>query len=272
MHKCTNLSSLLGYLFDTPKLIQKANVIIRALLEAGSPRLSQIAEHMPGDADRNYKTLQRFLKQVDLKSILLRFFQEQAEFVIADPTEMPRPYAKKTGYVGPLSDGQTLGYWLLALATPFRGRAIPFHFITFSSKTINAQATSRNQEHFRAFAAIKPLLGERPLVLDREFSYLDLLQSLRAEKIHFVIRLKVGLPPVHLLTAEGKPLQLPIPPVGGMHIYRKVRYKGKVSVNLVGMRRAGFSQPLWITPALAPQGQVSRTWNPSGGWRFTCSA
>ena len=30
------------------------------------------------------------------------------------------------------------GFWLLMLATPFQGRAIPFDFITYSSKTENA--------------------------------------------------------------------------------------------------------------------------------------
>ena len=34
-------------------------------------------------------------------------FQEEAEKVIGDPTEMPRYKAPKTKYVGPLSDGKT---------------------------------------------------------------------------------------------------------------------------------------------------------------------
>jgi hypothetical protein len=38
---------------------------------------------------------------------------------------MPHPLTKHTEYVGTLSDGETSGYWLLALATPFHGRAIP---------------------------------------------------------------------------------------------------------------------------------------------------
>lgn len=84
------------------------------------------------------------------------------------------------------------GYWLLALSTPFRGRAIPFHFITYSSRTIGEQVTSRNQEHFRSFAAVRELLGEKPLVLDRESSYQDLLERLVAEQIQFGIRLNLG--------------------------------------------------------------------------------
>jgi Transposase DDE domain len=245
MNKCINLYDFLNNLFDQEQLIKKAMIIIQGVLEACSPRLARIAEKMPGRADANYKIIQRFLAQVDLKAALLRFFQEEAEFVIGDPTEMKRPQAKKTPYVGQLSDGQTLGYWLLVLATPFRGRAIPFHFITYSSKTIGAQATSRNQEHFRAFAQIKALLGERPLVLDREFSYLELLQNLVLERIHFVIHLKIGLPQVSLLNNQGQPVKLIAKPNQTV-IYPQLWYKGLVQVNVIGLWREGFQSPLWV--------------------------
>ena len=252
MLKFINLSGLLGYLFDEERTVGKAAIIVRALLETRSVRLSAIAEKMPGRPDANYKAIQRFLAQVDLKAILLRLFQEEAEFVIGDPTEIQRPQAKKTAYVGQLADGKTLGYWLLMLATPFRGRAIPFHFITYSSKTIGDQATSRNQEHMRAFADIKALLGERPLVLDREFSYLELLQALVLEKIHFVIRLKVGLPQVTLIDSAGKPLKLRIQS-GQTRVYRQVSYKGQVPVNLIGFWRPGLQRPLWVMTDLEPE-------------------
>ncbi len=57
----------------------------------------------------NYKVIQRFLKKVDLKQSLLRLYQEDAEFMIGDPTEMERYKAPKTAYVGTLSDGKTPG-------------------------------------------------------------------------------------------------------------------------------------------------------------------
>jgi hypothetical protein len=110
--------------------------------------------------------------------------------MISDPTEMPRPHAKKTEYVGTLSDGQTSGYWLLILATPYQGRAIPCHFVSYSSAIIGAEVTSRNRYYYRAFAQVKELLGDKPMVLDREFSYLELMQALVIEEVNFVIRLK----------------------------------------------------------------------------------
>ena len=63
--------------------------------------------------------IQRFLRQADPKAALLRLSQADAPFVTGDPTEMPRPQARKTSYVGTLKDGTTRGFWLLLLATPY---------------------------------------------------------------------------------------------------------------------------------------------------------
>jgi hypothetical protein len=121
MVKYSHISGLLQQVFDNPKLVQKASQIVCALLEAGSPRLSRIADKMPGQPASNYKAIQRFLKQVDLMAVLKRFFQEQAEFVIADPTEMPRPHAKHT-------QGASMTDWVLAVdvGTPFQTVRCPF--------------------------------------------------------------------------------------------------------------------------------------------------
>ena len=100
MHNCIGLSDMLAYLFDRDDRIEKAERILRGLLEARSARLSAIAEKMAGLPETNYKMLQRFLGKVDLKASLGRLFQADAEFVIGDPTELPRPQAKKTAYVG----------------------------------------------------------------------------------------------------------------------------------------------------------------------------
>ena len=136
--------------------------------------------------------IQRFLKDADLKTALQRFFDVQADFVIGDPTEIERAHARKTDYVGQLTEGQTRGFWLLTLATPLRGRALPCNFLTYSSATLGRESTSRNLEHQRAVAQIRTTIGSRPVVFDREFSYLSFLRSLQAEGIDFVIRLNLS--------------------------------------------------------------------------------
>ena len=254
MDKCINFSEFIRYLLDDEKLVEQGSKIIRALLEAQSPRLTDISEKMAGKSESCYKAIQRFLSKVDLKAVLLRFYQEEAEFVIGDPTEMERYKAPKTAYVGKLSDGETPGYWLMVLSTPFRGRAIPFSFITYSSRTIGDQVTSRNQEHFRCFEAIKRLLGERPLVLDREFSYEELMETLYIEHIQFVIRLNLGDQhrQPRLIDADGEPVKLFIRP-GETVIRPNVYYLGTVKVNLIGYWRKSLSKPLWIMTTLEPK-------------------
>ena len=255
MDKCINFSGFLGYLFDDKKMLQQAARIMKALLEAQSPRLTNIAEKMPGQkSESNYKVIQRFLKQEDLKQLLKRLYQEDAEFIIGDPTEMVRCKAPKTSYVGTLSDGKTAGYWLMVLSTPFRGRSLPFSFVVYSSRTIGDQSTSRNQEHFRCFEEVKQLLGNRPLVLDREFSYEELMEILYIEHIQFVIRLNLGdqHKQPRLIDADGEPIKLFIKP-GETVIRPNIYYLGTVKVNLIGYWRKSLSKPLWVMTTLEPK-------------------
>ena len=50
----------------------------------------------------NCKAIQRFIAQTDAVAALGRLFQPDAEFVIGDATEMSRPQAYRTNYVGNL--------------------------------------------------------------------------------------------------------------------------------------------------------------------------
>ncbi len=254
MNKFINYSTFMQYLIDDEQKAEKGGEIVQGILAAKSPRLTHIAEEMKGQSESNYKAIHRFIAGTDVKAALMRLYQEEADYVIGDPTEMPRYKAPKTDYVGTLSDGQTPGYWLLVLSTPFRGRAIPFHFVTYSSKTIGAQVTSRNQEHTRCFAAVKELLGDKPLVLDREFSYRALMERLYVEEIPFVIRL--NLRDQHkqprLIDAEGHPIKLFVRP-GKTVIHRQVYYLGIIPVNLIGHWRKGLSNPLWVISSLEPK-------------------
>jgi len=208
-------------------------------------RLTDIAVEMEGESAAGYKRIQRFLKSSDPRTALWRLFQEEAEFVIGDPTEIERPQAWKTAYVGKLKDGKTRGFWALILATPYRGRAIPCGLVTYSSRTIAQQADSRNLNHYRAFAALKDLLGERPLVLDREFSYLELMLNLVEEQINWVIRLNLRAHPPKFYDQDGKEVALTISP-GETVTLNKIWYMGKVLVNVIGTWKKGLDEPMWV--------------------------
>jgi hypothetical protein len=255
MDKFIRIFEFAQRLFSDEHTAQQASEIIAGIMKARSPRLSDIAAKMAGSEAAGYKRIQRFLQDNDPREALKTLFNEEAEFVIADPTEIERPHADQTEYVGTLMDGQTKGFWMLTLATPLRGRAIPFHFLTYSSRTIKDQPSSRNLEHFKAIQEIQQLIGARPIVFDREFSYRELLNSLVEEGVHFVIRLNMGAnPPLFYYDAERKQrLQLLVAPINKPQIYRQVYYMGEVCLNVIGIWRYGFSQPMWIITNMEPE-------------------
>ena len=255
MNKFINNQEFMNEVFDNPWDAKRAGEIGDAILAARSLRMTDISVQMSGETDASYKRIQRFLKSVDPRTILWRLFREEAEFVIGDPTEIERPQAWKTEYVGKLKDGKTKGFWAMVLAMPYRGRAIPCGLITYSSKTIAQNADSRNLNHFRAFAGLKELLGERPLVLDREFSYLELMLNMLEEQVNWVIRLNLRANPPKFYDEDGKELALTISP-GETVIHNHVWYMGKVQVNLTGIWNKGFTDPMWIITNLeAKEGQ-----------------
>jgi hypothetical protein len=237
-------------IFDTDKQAKVGAEIMCAVVNGQSSRWSDIAREMSGSESAAYKRLQRFMKTVDLREIIGRLHHAEAPFVIGDPTEMERPAAKNTDYVGVLKDGKTRGYWMMMLATPYQGRGLPCGFVTYSSATIGQEVTSRNQYHFEAISQIKDLLGERPLVLDREFSYLGFLETATIMGLNFVVRLKYhGKNRAHFTDELGNPIEFNILP-GDTEIYNQVYYKGKVPVNVIGTWGKRFSKPLWVMTSL----------------------
>ena len=68
-------------IFDSEKAAKKASKIMEGVLQAKSPRISDIADQMKGAEAANYKMIQRFLKCEDLQEVLRRLFNEEAEFV-----------------------------------------------------------------------------------------------------------------------------------------------------------------------------------------------
>lgn len=245
MDKFINNEEFMAELFDDAEEAERAGEIGTALLEARSLRMTDIAVKMEGESAASYKRIQRFLAKADPRHALWRLFQEDAEFVIGDPTEIERPHAWKTEYVGKLKDGKTRGFWALILATPYRGRAIPCGMVTYSSKTIAQDLGSRNLNHFRAFEGLKDLLGGRPLVLDREFSYLELMLNLFEEQINWVIRLNLRAHPPKFFSDEGQAVALTISP-GETVILSHIWYMGKVCMNVIGVWKKGLSEPMWI--------------------------
>ncbi len=245
------LEQFTDYLFDPKDQAQKAAVIIKAILEARSPRLSDISQMMPNTPQANYKAIQRFLAATDPRDALLRLYPEEAPFILADPTEIPRPQAKKTAYVGRLHDGKTPGFLLLVFATPYRGRAIPFHFISYSSQTIADEATSRNLEHRRALGEVQELIEDQPVVLDREFSYAELFAEFVAAGMKYVIRLNTGIRPT-FKDKKGKQVILSLAP-GERAVRRGLLYQGKIAVNVAGEWEEGFKEPVWVITNLEPE-------------------
>jgi len=255
MNKFIRIFKFTQQLFTDEKAAQQASQIIEGIMAARSPRLSDIAAHMPGGQSASYKRIERFLQVQDPQEALRMLFNEDAKFVIGDPTEIERPHANQTNYVGTLMDGQTKGFWMLTLATPLRGRAIPFHFVTYSSRTFEDQPSSRNLEHFKAIQEIQQLIGERAIIFDREFSYQGLLRSLVDARIPFVIRLNLGANPPHFYydREQKLPLRLLVAPINKPQIYRQVYYQGEVCLNVVGIWHYGFKQPMWIMTNLEPE-------------------
>jgi len=249
--KLSDMQRFTSECFDEEKEGKKAARILKGILDARSPRISDISHAVEGSPEANYKAIQRFLNSSDPRRSLNRLYWEQAPFIIGDPTDIERHQARKTEYVGKLKDGKTPGFQILPLAFPYRGRAIPFNFITYSSKTIAEEGRSRNMEHYRVIGELKELLGEKPLVLDREFSYEGLFEDMAQEGLRFVIRLNTGDRPT-ILDEEGRKVTYSISP-GERVFLRGVYYKGKVKVHLAGQWDRGLGEPLWVISNLEPE-------------------
>lgn len=222
-------------LFDGQEEAIKAAGIMAGMWAARSVRISEIARRMPGNEEGNARGIFRFLRWGEPGIALNRLYHDKAPFIVIDVTEVTRPQAKSTEYVGRLKDGKTLGFDLLILATPYRGRAIPFHCISYSSRTIGQECSSRNLEHRRALREVLPMLKGTPLVGDRVFCYESYFEDLGVEGLEYVIHLNTENNV--LLTYQpgegGAKVSLQLTP-GQTRYYPGVWYRGKVKMNLAG--------------------------------------
>ena len=201
-----NIKRFIDQCFDRDE--DKASEIVKGILDARSPRLSDISNNMSGNSDANYKSIQRFIDKTDTQQALHCLYDEGSDYVLGDPTDIERTQAYKTAYAGKLKNKKP-GFTVLSLSTPYCGRAIPFGFVTYSSATIGSELSSRNMEHSKAIGRLKELIGDKILVLDREFSYDWFFGELAESGIHYVIRLKTGNKP-NILKESGSKVSLTI--------------------------------------------------------------
>ncbi len=86
MNKFRHLREILAYGLDEDRAVEKAQAIPSGILKARSWRMREIAGEMEGSESANYKGIQGFVSQQAWKSNLLRLYQEEAAFLIGDPT------------------------------------------------------------------------------------------------------------------------------------------------------------------------------------------
>lgn len=246
-------------LFDREE--EKAARILWSILETQSPRKSDWSQVFDEGAKEgtNYRTIDRVLPKLDPKRALMRLFDPEVPFVLVDPTEIERTQAKRTSYVGRLSDGKTLGFWTIVFAQPYRGRAIPFHFGIYSEATIAQEATSRNLQWRDLAWEIKELVRDVPLIFDREFSAQGWLETMNEANLNYVIRLNTKSQ-VKLKDAQGEEIPLAFLLSKGEKVSIKgAYYRGEVEVNVAGEWLEGHKEPLWVMGDLSPE-ELLRTY------------
>lgn len=238
----------------TPKFRKQMSAIINAILAARALRISSIAHAMQANYETAYRRVTRFLNEFhDHELVLQRMLCDNVPFLIADPTIIDRPEAEKTKYVG-LVRPERRGFYLLTIAAPFKGRALPVMIHDYSPATIADECSSRNIEHTAALEKIKDIAGETPIIFDREFSYANLLEDFEAEGLHYVIRLNTKNH-VKLTDVHGETVELSIGH-GERKTWSGLFYKGKIKVNVAAVWKAGFKSPLFVVTSLEDADQA----------------
>jgi hypothetical protein len=227
---------------------EQLSSILSGCLKAGKIRISNIAANMPGSVEGNYKAMQRFSNRIgieDIELILWRAAPGEFDFVIIDPTEIERPEAEKTEYVGRLKDGKTKGYSVLMVSVPYKGRAIPIGYTTYSSKTIDKEVSSRNAEQMRLIIGLKEMIGNAVVIADREFSGEWFFEGLQQEGMKYAVRLKDLRAIRQGKGKRAEAVDLTILP-GQKKLWTDVYYKGNLLANVVGYWDSRFKKPMYI--------------------------
>lgn len=193
---------------------------------------------------------------LESERLLHRLIDPETPFVLVDPTEIPRPKAKHTRYVGRLKDGK-LGFMAFTLAQPYQGRAIPVCGGVYSEATLNEEGGNRNLA-WRSFVweALRYVEPETVWVFDREFSFAGWLEDLEEAGVRYVVRL-AAKQKAYLEDKERRKLPLLVPR-GGRVVREGARYRVGDSVsevNVVGVWEPGHREPLWVMGNL-PMGEL----------------
>lgn len=244
------------------KICKEISKVLQAILNSRKLRISQLAYQMGDKFETNYKKIQRLLNVLDLKDLELAitklYPKNESEFILIDPTEIERPDARNTEYVGFLKD-KVRGYLNLICAFPYKGRAIPFYFQTYSSKTIANELSSRNNIWKNITKKLKFLAEGKTIIADREFCAESYISSLIHENIDFVIRLKAGNPKSPTLIADinGKKIDYLNVKKGKKRHWKNVFYKGKICVNLARYWDKKYSTPIFLITNKDPKSALN---------------
>lgn len=245
---------------DDPRDTEKLARLVYAILSSGSARKSDWSRYYRRESgeEANYKAIERLLERLEPEAFLYRLIDAQARFVLVDPTEIPRPQAKRTPYVGRLRDGG-LGFWVFTLAQPYRGRAVPIYLGLYSQTTIAEEGTSRNLA-WRSFVwdALRYVEPDTVFVFDREFSFAGWLEAMEEAGVRYAIRLNAEAKP-YLEDGEGRRIFLGLRR-GERKVLEGVYYRPQGSseawrVNAVGVWEVGQKEPLWVMGNL-PSGEL----------------
>jgi len=84
MYKFIRIKAFAKQLYVKDQTAQKASEILAGILEAQPPWISNIADKMAGNYEKNYKKIQLFLKNEQTPEVLNYLFSEEAEYVIVE--------------------------------------------------------------------------------------------------------------------------------------------------------------------------------------------
>lgn len=219
-------------------------------------RISSISAALPGKYESNYKNITRSLNKLDVSQLseaLLGFLDQANDILLLDFTEMIRKSAKRTSYIGHLKDGETLGYSILALSIPFKGRSKVIFADIISSSIIANSETGKWKLIQEALRPLIPLLQNKIIVIDRELCNEEMIKFFRTHRIHYAIRLKVsaGRNQIIITDKKGRRINISIAR-GSKKNWKGVYYKGKIKVNIAAEWQSNMSEPMYIITDCEP--------------------